>query len=162
MTAFPWFPIGHQIACGTVGRLRAEGAGYQVLHDQSSERLMLVIASDSSAGKGAAASSVATEFEGVDFGGRSFLALSMSKAEEPVPVLQWPKRFGLPTSPDIKAMGKAISDLRQRDFQAEVGSALFVPPIEVSRKDGHVGAVAFSRTSDPATGDFGDARRPLV
>jgi cell division protease FtsH len=131
MTAFPWFPIGHQIACGTVGRLRAEGAGYQVLHDQSSERLMLVITSDSTAGKGAAASSVATRFDGVDFSGRSFLAISMSKAEEPVPVLQWPKRFGLPTSPDIKAMGKAISDLRQRDPQAEVGSALFVPSIEV-------------------------------
>jgi hypothetical protein len=26
-----------------------------------------------------------------------------------------------------------------------------------SRKPGHVGAVAFSRTGDPATGDFGDA-----
>jgi hypothetical protein len=28
----------------------------------------------------------------------------------------------------------------------------------LSRKDGHVGAVAFSRTGDPATGDFSDAR----
>jgi len=27
-----------------------------------------------------------------------------------------------------------------------------------SRKTGHVGAVAFSRTGDPATGDFGDAK----
>ncbi len=27
----------------------------------------------------------------------------------------------------------------------------------LSRKPGHVGAVAFSRTGDPATGDFGDA-----
>lgn len=27
----------------------------------------------------------------------------------------------------------------------------------LSRKDGHVGAVAFSRTGDPATGDFSDA-----
>jgi hypothetical protein len=27
----------------------------------------------------------------------------------------------------------------------------------LSRKAGHVGAVAFSRTGDPATGDFGDA-----
>jgi hypothetical protein len=26
-----------------------------------------------------------------------------------------------------------------------------------SRKPGHVGAVAFSRMGDPATGDFGDA-----
>jgi hypothetical protein len=28
----------------------------------------------------------------------------------------------------------------------------------LSRKEGHVGAVAFSRTGDPATGDFSDAR----
>ena len=28
----------------------------------------------------------------------------------------------------------------------------------LSRKPGHVGAVAFSRTVDPATGDFGDAK----
>jgi hypothetical protein len=27
----------------------------------------------------------------------------------------------------------------------------------LSRKPGHVGAVAFSQTGDPATGDFGDA-----
>jgi hypothetical protein len=38
-------------------------------------------------------------------------------------------------------------------------------PVEVimraealSRKSGHVGGVAFSRTGDPATGDFGDAK----
>jgi len=28
----------------------------------------------------------------------------------------------------------------------------------LARKEGHVGAVAFSRTGDPATGDFGDAK----
>jgi len=28
----------------------------------------------------------------------------------------------------------------------------------LSREPGHVGAVAFSRTGDPATGEFGDAR----
>ena len=28
----------------------------------------------------------------------------------------------------------------------------------LSRKEGHVGAVAFSRTRDPATGNFSDAR----
>jgi hypothetical protein len=28
----------------------------------------------------------------------------------------------------------------------------------LSRKEGHVGAVAFSRTGDSATGDFGDAK----
>ena len=28
----------------------------------------------------------------------------------------------------------------------------------LSRKPGHVGAIAFSRSGDPATGDFGDAK----
>jgi hypothetical protein len=28
----------------------------------------------------------------------------------------------------------------------------------LSRKEGHIGGVAFSRTGDPATGDFGDAK----
>ena len=28
----------------------------------------------------------------------------------------------------------------------------------LSRKEGHVGAVAFSHTGDPATGDFSDAK----
>ncbi len=28
----------------------------------------------------------------------------------------------------------------------------------LARKEGNVGAVAFSRTGDPATGDFGDAK----
>jgi hypothetical protein len=28
----------------------------------------------------------------------------------------------------------------------------------LSRKEGHVGAVAFSRTGDPANGDFSDAK----
>jgi hypothetical protein len=28
----------------------------------------------------------------------------------------------------------------------------------LSRQQGHVGAVAFSRTGDPATGDFGNAK----
>jgi hypothetical protein len=28
----------------------------------------------------------------------------------------------------------------------------------LSREEGHVGAIAFSRTGDPATGDFRDAK----
>jgi hypothetical protein len=28
----------------------------------------------------------------------------------------------------------------------------------LSRKEGHVGAIAFSRTGDPAIGEFGDAK----
>jgi len=37
-------------------------------------------------------------------------------------------------------------------------TAVFMRAEALSRKPGHIGAVAFSRTGDPATGDFGDAK----
>ena len=37
-------------------------------------------------------------------------------------------------------------------------SAVLMRAEALSRKKGHVGAIAFSRTGDPATGDFGDAK----
>jgi hypothetical protein len=36
-------------------------------------------------------------------------------------------------------------------------TAVVIRAEALSRKPGHVGAVAFSRTGDPSTGDFGDA-----
>jgi hypothetical protein len=36
--------------------------------------------------------------------------------------------------------------------------AVVVRAEALTRKEGHVGAVAFSRTGDPATGDFSDAK----
>jgi hypothetical protein len=36
--------------------------------------------------------------------------------------------------------------------------AVVVRAEALSRKEGHLGAVAFSRTSDPATGNFSDAK----
>ena len=38
------------------------------------------------------------------------------------------------------------------------GNAAVIRAEALSRKEGHVGAVAFSRTGDPATGDFSDAK----
>jgi hypothetical protein len=37
-------------------------------------------------------------------------------------------------------------------------TAVVIRAEALSRKPGHMGAVAFSRTGDPATGDFGDAK----
>ena len=37
-------------------------------------------------------------------------------------------------------------------------SAAVIRAEALSRRQGHVGAVAFSRTGDPATGDFSDAK----
>jgi hypothetical protein len=87
------------------------------------------------AAEDAAKTSGASRFAKVDFSGRSFLTVSIGKAAEPVPVLQWPKRLGLPTTSDIFALatvmlGKAIADMRRRNPQA-VSSALFLAPLEV-------------------------------
>jgi hypothetical protein len=41
---------------------------------------------------------------------------------------------------------------------ASIQNAAVTRAEALSRKEGHVGAVAFSRTGDPATGDFSDAR----
>jgi hypothetical protein len=37
-------------------------------------------------------------------------------------------------------------------------NAAIVRALALSRREGYVGAVAFSRTGDPATGDFSDAK----
>jgi hypothetical protein len=37
-------------------------------------------------------------------------------------------------------------------------SAVVMRAEALSREEGHVGAIAFSRTGDPATGDFRDAK----
>jgi hypothetical protein len=37
-------------------------------------------------------------------------------------------------------------------------TAVVIRAEALSRKPGNIGAVAFSRTGDPATGDFGDAK----
>jgi hypothetical protein len=49
--------------------------------------------------------------------------------------------------------------LRCRSFATDDGIAAVLMRAEaVSRREGHVGAVAFSRTGDHATGDFGEAK----
>lgn len=130
MPDFPWFPIGHAIASKTVGRLRAEGPGYQVLQEQTGDALILVLAAGERAAEDALQIDGTSRFVKVEFNGRSFLTMPVAKSSEPVPLLRWPKRFGLPTTSDVKALGRAIADLRRRAPRAEVSSALFLPPLE--------------------------------
>lgn len=130
MSGFPWFPIGHKLVSGTVGRLRAEGPGYQVLHEQAGDALILVLAGGDRAADDAARLDGVSRFAGFEFGGRSFLTMPVAKSSEPVPLLHWPKRFGLPTTSDVRALGKAIADMRRRAPSAEVASALFLPTLE--------------------------------
>jgi cell division protease FtsH len=130
MSGFPWFPIGQTLPSGTVGRLRAEGPGYQVLQEQAGDSLILVLAAGERAAEDARLIADASRFAEVEFSGRFFLTMSVAKASEPVPLHQWPKRFGLPTTSDIATLGKAVAEMRRRAPQADVASALFMPPLE--------------------------------
>lgn len=131
MSGFPWFPIGHKLASGTVGRLRAEGPGYQVLQEQAGDGLILVLAGGEPAADDAGRIEGALPFADFEFGGRRFLTMPMAKSSEPVPLQQWPNRFGLPTTSDVRALGGAIAGMRRRAPQAEVASALFLPALAV-------------------------------
>ena len=54
------------------------------------------------------------------------------------------------TGPDGLAPGEAMECFSP--------AAVVMRAEALSRKPGHVGAVAFSRTGDPATGDFAEAK----
>ena len=57
-----------------------------------------------------------------------------------------------PSSPPMRAL------LLANRLSASIPSPVVMRAEALSRKEGHVGAVAFSRTGDPATGDFSDAK----
>jgi hypothetical protein len=66
---------------------------------------------------------------------------------------------------DFAAMGGALVVIATDDRVAAGEPTECFKPVAVvmraealSRKEGHVGAVAFRRTGDPATSDFGDAK----
>ncbi|WLC16662.1 ATP-binding protein [Bradyrhizobium diazoefficiens] len=101
-----------------------------MLQEQAGDALMLVLAAGKPAAEDAARIDGASQFAEFEFGGRRFMTLPLAKSSEPVPLMHWPKRFGLPTTSDVRALGEAIAGMRQRAPQAEVASALFVPALE--------------------------------
>jgi hypothetical protein len=70
----------------------------------------------------------------------------------------------LPIKSDLVGMPGIIFGLRVDGVAAGEPTECFNPVAAtmraevLSRGEGHVGAVAFSRTGDPATGDFSDAK----
>ncbi|HMF69492.1 MAG TPA: hypothetical protein VK602_18000 [Phyllobacterium sp.] len=58
-------------------------------------------------------------------------------------------------TPSIEGIPCYSTERRRRSFTARLSHGQVAP---ASRKEGDIGAVAFSRTGDPATGDFSDAK----
>jgi hypothetical protein len=48
--------------------------------------------------------------------------------------------------------------LQASPSNASIPNAAVMRAEVLARKEGHLGAIAFSRTGDPATGDFSDAK----
>ena len=41
---FPWLPVGHALPDGTmIGRMKAEGTGYQIVRSRDGEKAVLLI-----------------------------------------------------------------------------------------------------------------------
>jgi hypothetical protein len=131
MSSFPWFPIGHKLPDGSVGRLQQEGAGYQIIQNQAQDSVFLVLENACLATKGAEKllEPSGEGFRTIEFGDRSYRLRLFEKNEQPVIVRDWSKVIGLPTSSDVFALGKAIRSLRGEFPKADVGGSLFLPAL---------------------------------
>jgi Cdc6-like AAA superfamily ATPase len=132
MVAFPWFPIGHKIPGGAVGRLLQEGQGYQVLQNPGHDAVFLVLDKSSLVAKAAAKllQHLDEDFRTFEFSGRSYFSRLFDKAKQPIIVRDLPKVIGLPTSSDTAGLGQAIEQLRSAFPNTEVASSLFLPEFE--------------------------------
>ena len=131
MSSFPWFPIGHKLPDGSVGRLQQEGAGYQIIQNQTHGSVFLVLENACLAAKGAEKlfDPSGEGFHSIEFGDRSYRLRLFEKNEQPVIVRDWSTATGLPTSADVFVLGKAIRSLRGEFPKADVGSSLFIPTL---------------------------------
>jgi cell division protease FtsH len=115
------------------GRLRQQGAGYQVVQDQSRPSVILVLQDGSLVSDGARTllGPVIEEFECLEFNGRSLLTRAFAEGQEPIVVREWSISAGLPTSMDVSAVGKGVRRLRESFPRADFGGSLFLPAFDV-------------------------------
>src|SRR5215468_4157990 len=115
MPGFPWFPLGHDLSDGKVGRLQQEGDGFQIIADQESGKTFLIIEDGSLAAAGVRTllDPVRDGFRSFEFGGKAYLSRLFDQAEDPIVISNWRNVLGLPTSSDAVALGRAIERLRR-------------------------------------------------
>jgi cell division protease FtsH len=132
MLDFPWFPIGQKLPGGSVGRLRQQGAGFQVVQDQRLDSIFLILEKGSIVGQAAdqVLGAAVESFHGIEFAKKSYLTRMFEKRHEPIVVSEWTRLFGLPTSSDVKAVGKAVRRLREEYPNSDVAGSLFMPEFD--------------------------------
>jgi cell division protease FtsH len=128
MSGFPWFPLGYRIPGCAIGPLRREDFGYQIIATQGADKVVLVVESESLAGKAAQKlpNSSLDGFSSFEFGGKSYFSRVFDKDQQPVVIAEWSKMTGLPTSSDIAGLSKAIRSLRQLFPRADISRALYL------------------------------------
>jgi cell division protease FtsH len=128
MQGFPWFPFGYGLPGGSVGPLRNEDVGYQVVATQEINKVALIVESGSLVSEGVQKllDSSTNGFSSFECGGHSYLSRIFDNEEQPVIVRDWPKAIGLPTSSELSGLGRAIGRLRETFPTADVGRAIFL------------------------------------
>jgi cell division protease FtsH len=130
MAGFPWFPLGYEIPGCSVGPLRREGVGYQIVVARGSDRIALVIDRTSFVGRSAQKLAATRGFGSFEFAGKSYFARVFDKDEQPIAIEDWPKLMSLPTSSEVSGLSQAIERLLQESIKADVGRALFLPAFD--------------------------------
>jgi cell division protease FtsH len=127
---FPWLPVGHALGEGAVGRVRISGDGYQIVQDQLSSDVFLILDADATVGRAVARLSGGPgSFNGIDFDGRNLFFRRLKRSQEPVVIAYWSKSFGLPIAADVTAVTRAIRRMLEEFPDASIGSALFLPSL---------------------------------
>jgi ATPase family associated with various cellular activities (AAA) len=128
MPGFPWFPFGHNLVKGRVGRLQQHGQGYQIIADQDSDGAILVIQDGSMISKGAHhfLNPARDGFNSFEFHGQVYLSRLFDKEDEPLILSDWRNVRGLPTSSDVSALSESIRRLRNAFPTADLAHALFL------------------------------------
>ena len=128
---FPWLPVGYALPDGTmIGRMKAEGAGYQIVCSRNDGKSVLLVEDDTNAARwliDCAGESVMH----AEFFGRQLTALVTLADAEPSRVTDLPRRPE-PLSPaEAEGLLRGLSDMAKRYPEALWLEAVFVSEFPV-------------------------------
>ena len=128
---FPWLPVGYALPDGTmIGRMQAEGTGYQIVHSRNCARWVLLVED----GTHAAQWLIDRAGECVmraEFFGRRFATLTALGDAEPIRVTDIPGRREPLSSTEAEGLLRALSDMAGRYPEARWSEAVFVPEFPI-------------------------------
>jgi cell division protease FtsH len=124
---FPWLPVGHALPDGTmIGRMEAEGRGYQIVRSKNGEKTVLLVREDTEAARWLTDRARGRVMR-AEFFERRLATLVSSADAEPVRVTDIPKRPEPLSSSEAASLLRGLSDMAERHPGALWSEAVFVP-----------------------------------